>query len=252
MQKLVIIGYGQMGKLIEEMAAGQGFEVVSRIDPQMGTKLCREDICDGEIAIEFTEPKSAFENICQCLELGLKVVSGTTGWHEHLPELAKLVAKYRGSVVYGSNFSPGMNVFYEIVRAAARKLKNFSDYDVYGYELHHRYKKDSPSGTAKNLAKILLEEIPGKEKVVFDSLQRQRAENELHFASVRGGEIPGEHRIGFDSAYDTIELRHTARNRKGLAAGALMAAKWLGSRQGLYEFGTVMKSEIENQGKERI
>jgi 4-hydroxy-tetrahydrodipicolinate reductase len=247
MKKLSLIGYGQMGKMIEEMAADYGFDVVSRIDPQLGNSICGQDMNGAEIAIEFTQPEAAYANICRCVELGIKVVSGTTGWQEHLPELKELVSDHKGSVVYGSNFSIGMNIFYEIVRKAARIMEDFSDYDVYGYELHHKYKKDSPSGTAKNLADILLEELTAKQKAVFECLQRPIAKDELHFASVRGGEIPGEHRIGFDSAYDSIELRHTARNRKGLAAGALLAASWLvkqqDSRQGVFEFSEVMRSE---------
>jgi len=243
MKKLALIGYGKMGKMIEGMAADHGFEVVSRIDQQLGTSICAKDMNGAEIAIEFTQPEAAYTNICRCVELGIKVVSGTTGWQEQLPKLKELVAEHKGSVVYGSNFSIGMNIFYEIVRKAAHIMREFADYDVYGYELHHRHKKDSPSGTAKNLAEILLEELPAKQKAVFESLQRPKAEDELHFASVRGGEIPGEHRIGFDSAYDSIELRHTARNRKGLAAGALLAANWLINHQGVFEFSEVLRIE---------
>ncbi|MCF7911690.1 MAG: 4-hydroxy-tetrahydrodipicolinate reductase [Candidatus Cloacimonetes bacterium] len=245
MIKLALIGYGQMGRMIESMAADHGFEVVSRIDPQLGTSICREDIKGAEIAIEFTQPGSAYANICRCMELGVKVVSGTTGWQEQLEAVKELAGQLNGSVVYGSNFSIGMNLFYEIVRQAAQIMKDYADYDVYGYELHHRYKKDSPSGTARNLAAILLEELPAKNKVIFESLQRVKAEDELQFASVRGGEIPGEHRIGFDSVYDSIELRHTARNRKGLAAGALLAASWLMQREGVFEFGEVIRSGEE-------
>jgi len=246
MIKLAIIGYGQMGKMIEKLAASYDLEVVSRIDPRLGTEICERDLNDAEIAVEFTQPDTAFANICKCVELGVKVVSGTTGWHEHLPELKKLVADQAGSVVYGSNFSPGMNKFYEIVRAAAQIMKDMKDYDVYGYEMHHKYKKDCPSGTAKNLAKILIDELPQKDKIIYDSLQRIKADNELHFASVRGGNIPGEHRIGFDSEYESIELRHTARSREGLAVGALMAAVWLSNKQGIFDF-----SEVLARGKDQ-
>jgi len=246
MIKLAIIGYGQMGKMIDKLAANYDLEVVSRIDPRLGTDICEKDLNEAEIAVEFTQPDTAYTNICKCVELGVKVVSGTTGWHEHLPELKNLVSDKGGSVVYGSNFSPGMNKFYEIVRAAAQIMKDMEGYDVYGYEMHHKYKKDSPSGTAKNLAKILIDELPQKDKVIYDSLQRIKADDELHFASVRGGNIPGEHRIGFDSEYDSIELRHTARSREGLAAGALMAAVWLCNKQGIFDF-----SEVLARGKDQ-
>ena len=241
MPKLAIIGYGQMGKLVDELSGKYGFKVVSRIDPQLGTSLSKADLKDAEIAIEFTEPKSAVANIKACLKLGIKIVSGTTGWLEDLPQIKQEINANAGSLVYGSNFSPGMNLFYGIVAAAAEIMNNAADYDVYGYELHHRHKKDSPSGTAKQLAAILLDKYKTKDKAVYQCLERQRADNEIHFGSVRGGEIPGEHRIGFDSEYDSIELKHTARNRKGLAAGALQAAAFLLSRQGCFDFKDILE-----------
>jgi 4-hydroxy-tetrahydrodipicolinate reductase len=195
---------------------------------------------DAEIAIEFTEPKAAVANITACLKLGVKIVSGTTGWLDNLPEVEQEVSDNKGGLVYGSNFSPGMNLFYGIVAAAAEIMNNAADYDVYGYELHHRHKKDSPSGTAKQLAEILLEKYNNKDRVEYQCLERKREDNEIHFGSVRGGEIPGEHRIGFDSAYDSIELKHTARNRKGLAAGALQAAVFLLTRQGCFDFKEIL------------
>ncbi|MCF7920666.1 MAG: 4-hydroxy-tetrahydrodipicolinate reductase [Candidatus Cloacimonetes bacterium] len=240
MRKLAIIGYGQMGKLVDELAGDYGFEIVSRIDPQKGTEVCAGDMNGAEIAIEFTEPGAAVNNIRKCLELGIKVVCGTTGWNDKLEEIIKEVTKHKGALVYGSNFSPGMNLFYKIVESAAEIMNHSEDYDVYGYELHHRHKKDSPSGTAKQLAQILLSKLKNKEQVVYECLERKRTDKEIHFASVRGGEIPGEHIIGFDSAFDSIELKHVARNRKGLAAGALQAAWFLLSRQGCYNFRDIL------------
>lgn len=236
MQNLAIIGYGKMGKMIESMAGDYGFEIVSRIDPQLGTEICKQDLAGAEFAIEFTQPDSAFGNIVKCLDLGVKAVCGTTGWFDKLSEIYKLVEKKKGSLVYGANFSIGMNLFYRIIELSAAIMNNQPLYDAYGYELHHRYKQDSPSGTARQLGNILIEKLDRKEKLVFESLQRKRSDNELHFASVRGGEIPGEHRIGFDSEFDTIELKHTARNRRGLAAGALLAARFLSDKEGIYNF----------------
>lgn len=236
MQKLAVIGYGQMGKMIESMAEEFGFEVVSRIDPSLGTAICEKDLSGAKTAIEFSQPNAAFENIQSCLGLGVKLVCGTTGWNEHLDEVKEIVKKTNGSLVYGANFSLGMNLFYKIVESTAEILSKYDLYDVYGYELHHRYKKDSPSGTAKQLAAILLDKYNNKEKAVYESLQHKKRDNEIHFASVRGGEIPGEHRIGFDSIFDTIELKHTARNRRGLAAGALLAARYISDRKGIYDF----------------
>jgi len=242
MKRLLIIGYGQMGKMIEELAEDQGFEVVGIIDPKLGKALNKKNIGDSEIAIEFTQPSMAVDNIKICLELGLKVVCGTTGWYENLREVTGLVERYNGALVYGSNFSPGMNIFYEIVAYASRQINAVSGYDAYGYELHHRYKKDSPSGTAKKLGNLLLENLKNKSNLVYDKLDRQKTDKEIHFASVRAGEIAGEHRIGFDSEYDTIELKHSARNRRGLAIGALMAANWIADKKGIHEFSSVIKS----------
>jgi len=141
--------------------------------------------------------------------------------------------------MYGSNFSLGMNLFYDIIRKTAAIMSKCSEYDVFGYEKHHFLKKDSPSGTARKICDIILEEMPTKKTAQFDKLERKILAEELHFASIRGGAVPGTHAVEFDSLADTIELKHTARNRNGFAMGALKAANWIADKKGVYQFETI-------------
>lgn len=237
---LALIGYGRMGHLLETMAEQYGCTVCARIDPAVGVALSKEALHEADVAIEFTTPATAAENLQLCLDWGIPVVCGTTGWFDQLPHITKLAQETNTGLVYGSNFSVGMNLFFEIVSQVAQLMQPFDDYDPYGLELHHNHKKDSPSGTARVLTDIMLQHS-NKRVAQFDRLQRRPETEEFHFASVRAGDIPGTHIIGFDSVADTIELKHTARNRVGFAKGALLAAKWLVGRSGVYEFTTLFK-----------
>ena len=236
MIKLAIIGYGQMGKLIEQLASEHNFEVVSIIDPLLGNDISEESLSGAEVCIEFTTPDAAFTNIRKICELGKNLVVGTTGWLDKLNAVQKLIQQNKVGMVYGSNFSLGMNLFFQMVNSTTKLMNKIENYDVFGLELHHKKKKDSPSGTAKILADIILKNIDNKTSVQFEKLDRKIEKSEFHFGSIRAGNIPGTHLIGFDSAADTIELKHTARNRKGLALGALKAAEWITKRKGLYNF----------------
>jgi 4-hydroxy-tetrahydrodipicolinate reductase len=236
MIKLAIIGYGQMGKLIEQLAPEHNFEVVSIIDPLLGNEISEESLSKAEVCIEFTTPDVAFENIQKICKLGKNLVVGTTGWLDKLEAVQKLVQQNKIGMVYGSNFSLGMNLFFQMVNFTTKLMNKMDNYEVFGLELHHKKKKDSPSGTAKILSDIVLKNTDNKTSVQFDKLDRKIEKNEFHFGSIRAGNIPGTHLIGFDSAADTIELKHTARNREGLAIGALKAAEWIIKRKGLYNF----------------
>jgi 4-hydroxy-tetrahydrodipicolinate reductase len=236
MIKLAIIGYGQMGKLIEQLASEHNFEVVSIIDPLLGNEISEESLSGAEVCIEFTTPDVAFTNIRKICELGKNLVVGTTGWLDKLNAVQKLIQQNKVGMVYGSNFSLGMNLFFQMVNSTTKLMNKIENYDVFGLELHHNKKKDSPSGTSKILADIVLKNIDNKTSAQFEKLDRKIKKNEFHFGSIRAGNIPGTHHIGFDSAADTIELKHTARNRKGLALGALKAAEWISKRKGLYNF----------------
>ena len=236
MLKIAIIGYGQMGKLIEQLAVQNDCEIVAIIDPLLGNQVTAETIGNADVCIEFSTPDTAFSNLKKLVELGKNVVTGTTGWYNELDKLETLVGNKGTGFVYGSNFSVGMNLFYSIIESTAKLMNNADNYDLHGLEIHHKKKKDSPSGTAKILSDIILKNIDRKTKPQFDRLEREIENDEFHFASIRFGDVPGMHCISFDSEADTIELKHTARNRNGLALGAIKAAKWLHNKTGFYNF----------------
>jgi 4-hydroxy-tetrahydrodipicolinate reductase len=244
MTKIALIGYGKMGKMIHELSRQMPIEIVAIIDPNIADcehNITNETLKDAEVCIEFSHPTVVVENIRKICACNRNLVVGTTGWIERLPEVKQIVDDYGVGMIYGSNLSIGMNLFYEIVAKAAEVFAHYDEYDVYGLELHHRQKADSPSGTAKELSNILLDKIKAKTIAQYDKLDRKIKPEELHFASVRGGFIPGTHTIGFDSEADTIELTHRVRNRTGLAHGALKAALWIAGKKGLYTFQDYIK-----------
>ena len=236
MIKISIVGYGQMGKLIEELAPLNNCEIVSIIDPLIGTEINEETVSKADVCLEFTTPESVFSNIQKIVQTGKNLVVGTTGWLDKLDEVKELVNKNNIGIVYGSNFSLGMNLFFSIVDTTTKLMNHVNDYDVFGLEMHHNKKKDSPSGTAEILSDIVLKNYENKKIAQFDRVNRKIKDNEFHFASIRAGNIPGTHMIGFDSNADSIELKHTARNRKGFALGALKAACWIKDKKGIYNF----------------
>jgi 4-hydroxy-tetrahydrodipicolinate reductase len=239
---IAIIGYGKMGKILESTALERGHKIVAAVDPFYGESRTVSgapvyksvaELGPGQpetgidAALEFTRPDTAAANIKALAEKGIPVAAGTTGWLEHLEEVKAAVNAAGASLVWASNFSLGVNLFYRIAAFAAKLADPFPEYDVGGSETHHHKKADSPSGTAKTLVEIVLAEMKRKKRAVYDKLDRPPAEDELHFASLRVGSVPGVHTLFFDSPADTIEITHTARNREGLASGALAAAQWL-------------------------
>ncbi|HPR18251.1 MAG TPA: 4-hydroxy-tetrahydrodipicolinate reductase [Candidatus Cloacimonadota bacterium] len=245
MPKIAIVGYGQMGKLIEKLAPENGFQVCAIIDPLLGNDLSDPVLQDADVCVEFSSPQAVRSNLRSLIELKKQIVCGTTGWQEHLPEILELVTKNGTGFVYGSNFSFGMNLFYEIVAHATQLMNSAENYDPYGLEMHHHRKKDSPSGTAKILSDMVLQNIERKTQSQYEKLDRQIRPEEFHFASIRAGEIPGTHLIGFDSDADNIELKHTARNRNGLALGALKAAHWIIGKKGSYDFSGIFREILK-------
>ncbi len=233
MLKIGLIGYGVMGKLIDSLSQQMGCEVVAKIDPRLGTDLSQENLRDAQVVIDFALGASAVENAQKVCSWGKKVVVGATGFD------LQALQKIEGDIIYASNFSVGVNLFMQIVQEAARLFDKVSEYDVCGLEYHHNRKIDSPSGTAKSLAEILLNNISRKSKLVTGRVDGKISPKELHFASVRCGDIPGTHLVSFDSAADTLELKHTARNREGFALGALRAAKFISQKKGFYRFEDV-------------
>jgi len=185
MKKLAIIGYGQMGKMIEQLAPKYDFDVIAILDLNPELERTPENLDYADVCIEFTAPGAAFENIRKMVNLMKNVVVGTTGWFDKLPEVEKLVRSQNTGFIYGSNFSPGMNLFYKIVDETTKLMNSSKDYDVFGLEYHHNIKKDSPSGTAKILSEIVLKNTDQKQNANFDKLDRKIENDEFHFASVR-------------------------------------------------------------------
>lgn len=214
--KIALIGYGKMGKTIEGLAPQHNGEIVARIDQGQAFELN-----GAEVAIEFTHPESAFGNIARCADAGIPIVVGTTGWFSRLDEARALGV----AMVYGANFSIGVNLFARIVREAARQFATRPEYEAWAYEMHHSAKVDAPSGT---LIKLV------------DEMRSGGYASNIDVASNRAGRVPGTHEIGFDSAADTVTLRHVARSRDGFAHGALHAAKWIIGKQGVFEFGETL------------
>ncbi len=226
-----------MGREVEKaVKEGKKHEIVSISFEKIEDGLDAKGIKKADVAIDFTAPDIILSNISAISKIGTNLVIGTTGWYERLEEVKKIVAKYKTGIIYGSNFSIGANVFFQIVRQASERFAPFPEYDVYGIETHHIGKKDSPSGTAKTLGGIILANSKTKKVLQNERLNRQIRPEELHFSSVRGGVNPGRHEIVFDSAADEIRLIHQAKGRQGFAQGAIMAAEYIKGKKGLYNF----------------
>ena len=243
--KIALIGYGKMGREVEQVARKSGHAIAARIDPVSDlpatSEISSQSIGSADVCIEFTHPEAAFGNIERVVHLQKPLVVGTTGWYQHLATIKEMVLEQKTGLVYAPNFSLGVNLFYRVAAVAARLFHRFEEYDVCGLEAHHRLKVDSPSGTARKLSEIILEHFPRKKRVVVDSLNRAIDPEEFHLVSLRAGHFPGTHSLAFDSVADTIELTHTARSRAGFAAGALLAAEWIMNRQGVYTFEQVLE-----------
>jgi 4-hydroxy-tetrahydrodipicolinate reductase len=225
---LAIIGYGKMGHMIEQLAPSSGFAVCARIDADENRNaagLTKEALHGADVAIEFSEPKAAVANIERLASLGINIVCGTTGWHDELPRVSKAVDLAGVGLVWSRNFSIGANLFAHLVSEAGRLFASQPAYGAWGWEIHHATKKDAPSGTMLQLV---------------EDLKRAGYPRDVSVSSSRAGAHPGAHEIGFDSAADTITLRHTSRSREGFAQGALLAAQWIAGRRGVYEFQEVL------------
>lgn len=228
--KIGLIGYGKMGQMIEKTAINRGHTIVARIDSKDWDikSLQHADIC-----IEFTQPDCVIENIKRLAELKKEVIIGTTGWHDKVDEVQSIVKKNQIGALYSSNFSIGINLLLEILAYASKVMDAFDEYDVAGVDYHHNKKKDSPSGTAREIAKTIEENM--------------NRIDEVPFSSIRCGSIPGTHTILFDSPCDTISITHEARNREGFALGAVHAAEWLQGKKGLYTFADCMQEMIQRR-----
>lgn len=233
-----------MGRMVEAAARERGHGISVLVDPYAAASnvgsipafsdinSAAGDLRKADVAVEFTMPETALKNIRTLAVLRVPVVVGTTGWHGSLSEALDAVAASGSSLLWSSNFSLGVNLFYRIAAHAAHLADLFPEYDVGGWEAHHNRKADSPSGTAKSLVERVLASMTRKKVPVWETLNRPPAPEELHYPSLRVGAVPGTHSLFFDSTADTIELSHTARSREGFARGAVRAAEWLVSCPG--------------------
>lgn len=232
-----LIGYGKMGKAIEEIALQKGHSVTLKIDLDNQHELTPANLAKADVAIEFTGPHSAFGNIMKCLEAGIPVVSGSTGWLEKLDEVKNYCRSRNGAFLYASNFSIGVNIFFELNKKLASLMAAHSDYEVSITEIHHTQKRDSPSGTAITLAEQVIDNLHSKKTWVNHISDNT---SELEIISERIDPAPGTHRVKYSSAIDDIEIIHTAHNRTGFASGAVLAAEFIRDKKGIFSMKEVL------------
>ena len=235
--KIALIGYGKMGQAIEKNALQKGHQIVLKINIDNTEDFTLNTIKQADVAIEFTGPQSAADNIRKCLDAGVPVVSGSTGWLSRFAEISQYCQEKKGALVYASNFSIGVNLFFELNRYLSALMAHWPQYDVMVEEIHHTQKKDAPSGTAITLAEDLLENIPQKNRWVN---QYSEDPEELAIISQRIDSTPGTHKIRYHSPIDDLEIIHTAHNREGFASGAVLAAEFITGKTGVYGMKEVL------------
>ena len=226
--KIAIVGYGKMGRMIEALAPPRGVDVALKLDEFNNADfegITQENFKGIDVAIEFSTPAAVIGNIERISKLGVNSVIGTTGWHNQIDRVRAIAESSGTGVVWSPNFSVGVNVFFRVVNEAAKLLAREPEYEAWAWEIHHSAKKDAPSGTLLKLV---------------DEMKQAGYERPIDVGSNRAGAIPGTHEIGFDSAADTITLRHTARSREGFALGAIKAAQWVAGKKGFFEFSQVL------------
>ena len=235
--KIALIGYGKMGKAIEEEAMKRGHEIVLKIASGNRYELTIENLKKADVAIEFTNPIVAMQNVSVCLKAGTKVVCGTTGWNTYFSEAEKIALEYESALVISSNFSVGMNLFFELNRTLAKLMKSRNNYKVSIEETHHSQKKDAPSGTAISLANQIINEQP--ELTGWQLTENVKPEI-IPIAAHRMGTVPGTHLVKYASDIDDIEIIHTAHNRAGFALGAMLAAEFIENKKGVFTMKDVL------------
>jgi len=231
--KIALLGYGRMGKTIEQIALQRGHEIVLKIDEN--TK--NYDITQADIAIDFSIPTVAFNNISNCLNNNVPVVSGTTGWLDRFEDATNLCNKKNSGFIYASNFSLGVNIFFELNEYLAKMMRNLSQYQISMEEIHHTKKLDEPSGTAITLAEGIIKKNTHKNNWALNVTNN---ETEIPIIAKRIPDVPGTHSIEYKSDVDTIDIKHTAHNRDGFALGAVIAAEWLVDKKGVYTMKDVL------------
>jgi 4-hydroxy-tetrahydrodipicolinate reductase len=226
--KILLIGYGKMGKTIEQIALKRGHEIVGKIE--VGDSLTQFDN-QADVAIEFTQPEAAIQNLKTCFEKGIPVVCGTTGWRQHQAEVESYCKEKNGTLLWSSNFSLGVNLFFKLNEYLAKMMNRYTQYEVFIDETHHTQKKDAPSGTAITLAEGVITNLTRKKKWVSGANNNK---DSLVINSFRVDPAPGTHTIKYHSVVDDIEITHTAHSREGFALGAVMVAEWLKGKNGIF------------------
>jgi 4-hydroxy-tetrahydrodipicolinate reductase len=234
---IALIGYGKMGKAIEEIVLQRNHSIILIIDENNTADFTKENLSKADVAIEFTSPHSAFENVKKCIEWGIPIVCGSTGWTERLDEIIKYCKEKNGSFIYSSNFSIGVNIFFELNKKLAALMVSHPDYAVSIEETHHTQKKDAPSGTAITLAEQIIEQLPDKKRWAN---KESNTPEELPIISKRIDPAAGTHSIKYSSTIDDIEIIHTAHNRQGFAAGAVLAAEFIKDKKGYFSMKDVL------------
>jgi len=230
--KIALVGYGKMGKEIEAIAKSRDFIITDIFD--IDKPLDIDIQYNFDVAIEFTSPKSVIENITKLAKMGKNIVVGTTGWYDKIEDVKKIVEEAHIGLIYSPNFSVGIQIIFKIIEQALKVINEINNFDILIEEIHHRHKKDVPSGTALKIAERILKHTQSKDKIVTNPAEADP--KSIQIASLRIGEVFGIHKIIFDSEFDTLEIIHTAKNRKGFAIGALLAAEMIHNKTGFYEF----------------
>ena len=240
--KIALLGYGKMGHIVEKIATDRKHEIVLTIDQDNQDELTPENLAKADVAIEFSTPATVLANIRCCFDAGVPVVVGTTGWYNWLNEVKRQCEEEEQALIFASNFSVGVNVFFYVNKVLAKLMNPYPYYDVQVEEIHHTQKLDSPSGTAITLAEGIIENLDAKNgwaNVLTTDGDETSADNvapdQLLIESFRIDSVPGTHTVLYDSEVDTIELKHTAHNRNGFALGAVIAAEWIQGKKGFFE-----------------
>ncbi len=224
--KIAIIGYGKMGKLLHQLCLDSNHEVVSIIDNNIEkykSDICIESLNNADVALEFTEPTGILERLEKIAKSGTNIVVGTSGWYDEIDRVKELAEVHQVGIIYGANFSIGMNIFFQMAEYLAKLTKNIREFDYYGYEEHHNMKKDKPSGTAKYISKTIKE-------------LNKNIREDFEFEAVRAGKKPGTHVLGIDGTHEFLEIKHLARERSAFVGGVVKSAEWINSKKGFYNF----------------
>ena len=237
--KIILIGYGRMGREIEKAALGRGHQVVLQLDKDNQDQFTPQNLKQGDVAIEFSVPDAAYENIISCFDAGIPVVSGTTGWLDKFYDVRRKCLETENAFFYASNFSIGVNLFFQINKHLARIMDKYSNYDVRIEETHHKHKLDAPSGTAVTLAESIIQEMHRKQNWTKDQASNS---SDIPVHSIREDEVPGIHKVQYQSEFDEIEIKHSAKSREGFALGAVMAAEFIAGKKGIYSMEDLLNA----------